>query len=107
MATDLKEISGIAERTAELLKENGFPSVEAIAKSTVENLAKARGFSVARAEKTIQLANEILSAGPVPTKDRTDESTGKNTAKISSKKKSASGKNKKKEKNKDKKKGKK
>ena len=61
MGTDITSISGIAGRTAELLIENGFSSLESIANSTIENLAKVRGFSDVRAEKVIQQANDILA----------------------------------------------
>lgn len=68
MGNDITNISGIAGRTAELLKENGFSSLESIANSSIENLAKVRGFSVARAERVIQQANDILSGKSSPAK---------------------------------------
>ncbi|MDX2505331.1 MAG: helix-hairpin-helix domain-containing protein [Gammaproteobacteria bacterium] len=104
MTTELTKIAGIAERTAEFLKENGYPSVESIANSTIENLAKVRGFSVSRAEKVIQQASVILSAEPPSAQNVINKTGAKTTTKTTSKEKSKSDKTNKKEKKKDKKK---
>lgn len=59
MAHKLTQISGIGERTAEILAEHGYKTVAAVAKSSKEALADVPGFSLTRAEKTIAAAKSL------------------------------------------------
>lgn len=108
MEKDLTKISGIGESAATLLNEGGYSSIEAIAESTIENLAKVRGFSIGRAEKVINLAKEILSEGPISAKntvaDDVAASISKENATLENVKEVKKGKDKKFSKNKGKKK---
>ena len=56
--TDLSKIEGIGAKTAMLLKEHGFKTVQAIANATVEDLSKIPGIGAATAEKIIESAKK-------------------------------------------------
>ena len=59
MTHKLTQISGIGERTAEILAEHGYKTVAAVAKSSKAALAELPGFSITRAEKTIAAAMAV------------------------------------------------
>ena len=58
----LKEIRGIGPQATKKLIEHGFKDIEAIAGAAVADLAAVPGFSVARAEKTIEAAKVLMSS---------------------------------------------
>lgn len=117
MATPTTNIPGIGAVTAKNLDEQGYSSIEDIAKAEADELAKIHGFGVVRARQVISLAQKIVDANPdgleVPatTEDSPAENSSKkpNKKKKKSKKKDKGKKNKKakKEKKSKKKKGKK
>ncbi len=53
------EIMGVGDKTAMLLKDEGFDSVEKILNATPEDLSKVRGIGVATAQKIISEANNL------------------------------------------------
>jgi len=59
MTTELTKIKGIGEDSADDLRKAGFDSIEAIAKSTPEELSKIKGFGAARANRVIKAAKEL------------------------------------------------
>jgi large subunit ribosomal protein L24 len=56
--TDLSQIEGIGAKTAMLLKDHGFKTVQAIASATVEDLSKIPGIGATTAEKMIKSAKK-------------------------------------------------
>lgn len=117
MPTALTSISGIGPAAAELLKQHGFKSAEAIAKATVEQLSAVPGFGEIRSKNTIKAASELVApvaqaqaeeaTEPVdePVQEQTrKKSKSKDKKKSSKDKKSKGKKDKKKSKGKDKKK---
>ena len=56
--TDLSQIEGIGDKTAMLLKDHGFKTVQEIANTTVEDLSKVPGIGAATAEKIIRNAKK-------------------------------------------------
>lgn len=91
----LSKISGVGPATARVLAESGFTSVEAVAKATIQEMARVPGFGEARAKVVISAAGLLQSAADAP------------ETKSSSKKDETKKKKKKKRKKKGKKKGKK
>ena len=57
---NLMDVLGIGSKTAMLLKEGGYNTVEKILEATPESLSKVPGIGVAAAEKLIQAAKELL-----------------------------------------------
>ena len=68
MTVDLTTIPGIGPRTAEILAEHGFDTLQKIANASVDALAQLPGFSSARAEKCNSEA-KIIVAGKVSEKE--------------------------------------
>ena len=62
MATQLVEITGIGPAAASTLVSNGFKTVKSIADTTTEKLSAVQGFSVIRAQKTIDAAKQLLAS---------------------------------------------
>ena len=62
MAAPLIKITGIGPAAAQTLMDHGFKTVESIADTTVEKLSAVPGFSVIRAQKTIDAANQLLAS---------------------------------------------
>ena len=62
MTNELTKITGIGERTAEVLAEHGYDTLVAIAGATNEALAEVPGFSLTRAEKVILEARTLQSS---------------------------------------------
>jgi predicted RecB family nuclease len=62
MAAQLVEITGIGPAAASTLVSNGFKTVESIADTTTEKLSAVQGFSVIRAQKTIDAAKQLLAS---------------------------------------------
>ena len=60
-SVDLTSLESVGPKTAELLKNAGFSTVESIAKTTVEALSHVPGIGIRTAEKIRQSAQEILS----------------------------------------------
>jgi len=58
---DLSEIKGVGAKTAMLLKESGFDSVEKIASTKVEELTKVPGIGDTTAEQMIDEAKSLLA----------------------------------------------
>jgi ribosomal protein uL24 len=56
--TDLSLIEGIGDKTAMLLKDHGFKTVQEVANATVEDLSKVPGIGAATAEKIIKNAKK-------------------------------------------------
>jgi ERCC4-type nuclease len=52
------ELEGVGEKTAQVLKSNGFQTVQDILKSDVEHLSSLPGIGAKKAEKLIQAARE-------------------------------------------------
>jgi len=117
MPRALTSISGIGPAAAEILKQHGFKSAEAIANATVEELSVVPGFGAIRSENTIKAALELVNpetqakdapeAVDGPVKEKSAKKDKSKDKKKSSKKKKSKGKkdkDKKKSKNKDKKK---
>ena len=61
-----KNIRGIGPQTAKTLVEHGFADVGAVAGAAVADLAAVPGFSVARAEKTIEAAKALMGSEDQP-----------------------------------------
>jgi large subunit ribosomal protein L24 len=59
---DLSLIEGIGPKTAMILKDHGFDTVEKIAKATAEELSKTPGIGQATAEKIIKNAKDSLKS---------------------------------------------
>lgn len=56
MTTSITDISGVGAITAEILKEQGYSTIEDLAAANVEDLAKLHGFGAIRAQQIIDLA---------------------------------------------------
>jgi Holliday junction resolvasome RuvABC DNA-binding subunit len=78
MPTELTSISGIGPAAAELLKQHGFNSAEAIATASVEQLSQVPGFGAARSANAITAAIE-LTGSPQPEKNTVSEAPAKQT----------------------------
>ena len=57
---DLIELDGVGTKTAELLRDSGFSTVESIAQATLEELSSLPGIGAKTAEKIHHAASEIL-----------------------------------------------
>ncbi|MGQ4874199.1 MAG: helix-hairpin-helix domain-containing protein [Promethearchaeia archaeon] len=62
MPDDLTRVKGIGVKAAELLKAAGITTIEALAKSNIENLVKIKGIGPASAKKWINNAIELLKS---------------------------------------------
>jgi outer membrane biosynthesis protein TonB len=62
MAAPLIKITGIGPAAANTLMDHGFKTVESIADTAVEELSAVPGFSVIRAQKTIDAAKQLLAS---------------------------------------------
>ena len=62
MAASIEVISGIGPAMADMLRSNGFTSVEDLANSSVEALVDLPGFGPARARQIIRQANAHLAS---------------------------------------------
>ncbi len=62
MAAPLIEITGIGPAAAQTLMDHSFKTVESIADTTIEKLSAVPGFSVIRAQKTIDAAKQLLAS---------------------------------------------
>ena len=58
ITTDLSQLEGIGAKTAMLLKDHGFKTVQEIASASVEDLTKVPGIGAATAEKIIKSAKK-------------------------------------------------
>jgi Mg-chelatase subunit ChlI len=107
MPRALTSISGIGPAAAEILKQHGFKSAEAIAKTSVEKLSAVPGFGAIRSENAIKAAIELVTpvvesqGSPEPVDEPAKEKSEKQSKSKGKKKPS---KDKKKSKKKDKKK---
>ena len=61
MSVSLEVVNGVGPAMAEMLKSNGFNSVEDLANTSVETLVDLPGFGPARATQIILRANEALA----------------------------------------------
>jgi DNA uptake protein ComE-like DNA-binding protein len=52
------QLEGVGEKTAQVLKSNGFQTIQDILKSDVEHLSSLPGIGAKKAEKLIQAARE-------------------------------------------------
>jgi hypothetical protein len=103
MKPAITDITGIGPAAAAALGEQGFSSLRALARASVEQVSAVPGFSTARAQKVIAAAAELLGAATAGTAAAGNPETGGKDKKKKDKKKGGKGKDKKK---KDKKKGK-
>ena len=62
MAAQLIKITGIGPAAAQTLMDHGFKTVKSIADTTIEKLSAVPGFSVIRAQKTIDAAKQLLAS---------------------------------------------
>jgi len=62
MAAPLIEITGIGPAAVQPLMDHGFKTVKSIADTTIEKLTAVSGFSVLRAQKTIDAAKQLLAS---------------------------------------------
>lgn len=77
-----EKIRGIGPQTAKNLVEHGFADIAAIARAAVADLASVPGFSVARAEKTIEAAKDLMaSADQAPSRKKTSRASSRPAAK--------------------------
>lgn len=65
MTTPVNKVNGIGPKTVEYLKAKKITTVEGLVKRGASVLEAAPGFSVGRAENTINAANALLSGSPV------------------------------------------
>jgi Holliday junction resolvasome RuvABC DNA-binding subunit len=54
------QMEGVGEKTAEILKSNGFRTIQDILKTNVESLSALPGIGIKKAEKLIQSAQSYL-----------------------------------------------
>jgi Holliday junction resolvasome RuvABC DNA-binding subunit len=54
------QIEGVGEKTAEILKANGFQTVQDVLKTNVERLSALPGIGIKKAEKLIQSAQRYV-----------------------------------------------
>lgn len=101
MKPAITDISGIGPAAAAALGEQGFNSLKALARASIEQVSAVPGFSAARAQKVIAAAAELLGDSSAGTAASDAPEAGGKDRKKKDKKKG--GKDKKK---KDKKKGK-
>ena len=65
MAAKLEDVRGIGPAAAELLREHGFTTVDALATSKPMSLAAVKTFGLIRAKQVIAVAKELV-AGEAP-----------------------------------------
>lgn len=94
MKTELTEVKGIGEKTAEKLLQQGIESVEALIATAVEEVSLITGFGLNRAEALMNAAREFV--GDEPEKSEAAAETPPNAKKKKKKKSNRSGKKKKK-----------
>ena len=63
----ITDITGIGPAAAAALAEQGFSSLKALAKASVEQVSAVPGFSAARAQKVIAAAAELLATSTAET----------------------------------------
>ena len=56
----IDRMEGVGEKTAEILKTNGFQTVQDILNTNVERLSTLQGIGVKKAEKLIQSAQDYI-----------------------------------------------
>jgi hypothetical protein len=107
MNSTILDITGIGPATAKLLSDSGIRNLSSLAKASVEKVSGIRGFTTARAEKTISAASALLERSeegePIKSKDKKPGNKDKARKKSQIKKKE---KTRNKSRSKDKKKGK-
>jgi uncharacterized membrane protein YukC len=81
MDRSLTDISGIGPATAEVLLQHGFNTIELIANTTTVQLIKVPGFSVIRANTTIQNAL-VLVAPAISDAEKTNAKLSKTEPKV-------------------------
>lgn len=93
MKQDITDITGIGPAAAVALGEQGFNSLKALARASVEQVSAVPGFSAERAQKVIAAAAELLatSTAETTTSDK-PEKDRKNKKKKDKKKKDKKGK---------------
>jgi Holliday junction resolvasome RuvABC DNA-binding subunit len=67
MKQAITEITGIGPAAAAALGEQGFDSVRALARASVEQVSAVPGFSAARAQKVITAAADLLATSTAET----------------------------------------
>jgi len=105
MKQAITDITGIGPAAAAALGEQGFDSLKALARASVEQVSAVPGFSTARAQKVIAAAAELLATSTAEAATSGEPATGDKEKKKKDKKKG--GKDKKKKDKKKKGKGKK
>ena len=93
MTQAITDIAGIGPAAAAALGEQGFNSLKALAKASVEQVSTVPGFSAARAQKVIAAATELLATSTAETGTSDEpEKSGKDKKKKDKKKKDKKGK---------------
>lgn len=80
MSSEITNIAGVGSTTAAVLSQHKFSTVASVANTTIEELTTVPGFSVARAEKIITAAKQLLNlaeTGSANDAQPVDESAGK------------------------------
>lgn len=75
MAASLQLITGIGPAAAGLLANNGYPSAEALADASVEELTELPGFGPARAQQIINDAKALIAEQQAETEPDVEEDT--------------------------------
>ena len=76
MKQAITDISGIGPAAAAALGEQGFGSLKALARASVEQVSAVPGFSTARAQKVIAAAAELLATPTAGTATSGEPETG-------------------------------
>ena len=87
MKPAITDITGIGPAAAAALGEQGFSSLRALARASVEQVSAVPGFSTARAQKVIAAAAEMLGAASAGTAAADEPETGGKDKKKKDKKK--------------------
>lgn len=66
MTTSITDISGVGTATAEILRRQGYNTIDDLAAANVDDLAALHGFGVIRAQQIIDLARNHLTNIPAP-----------------------------------------
>ena len=61
--TDLNDVSGIGEATADLLRDAGFGSAEELASAAIEDISAVPGFGYTRAQRVKAQAIALVGTG--------------------------------------------